>query len=236
MLSLLTLLTYSVTVNHLWAQTNSGTQSTLINPSFESGDFTGFTTLDNVENGPPPPPPINILMSSSGENYSFSMFDKGDSLMLNPTEGIFFALLNTVRGPYRLRQSVLIQETFPITMLSAKLLVDLNYMTGEVDTGPETNDTAFVYVTINETGEVIPVAFFSRDQLQPDGSGVPLAGTVHDVGRFKLSTGWKTYYTDLTNYVGKSAFLTFNVRKAARSLGPEAQNTALAIDSLRFAS
>lgn len=234
MLLLLALLTYSVSVNHLRAQAKSGTQSTLTNPSFESGDFSGFTTLDNVENGPPPPPPINDVMSSAEGNYSLSMYDKGDSFMLSPTEGRCFAVLNTVRGSYRLRQSVLIQESFAITTFGTKLLVDLNYMTAEPNTGSETNDTAFVYVTISETGEVIPVAFFSRDQLQSDVIGESLTGTLGDMSNFKLSTGWRTYSADLTRYVGKSAFLTFNVRKAARSLGPEAQNTALAIDSLRL--
>jgi len=215
MLSLLTL---------LWTQTTiNGTQS-LINPGFEAGNFTGFTTLDNVDGGPPPPPPINDIATSS---------DNGDFLMVQPTEGRFFALLNTVRDSYRLRQSVLIQENFAVT-IGANLSVDLNYMTGEFNTGPETNDTAYVYVTIKETGEVLPVAFFSRDQLQLGGTGEPLAGTLRNVGHFKLSTGWRTYYVDLSKYAGKSAFLTFNVRKAAPSLGVGAQNTALAIDNIRL--
>lgn len=234
MLALLALLTYAMTKNQLWAQTSSQTQSTLENPSFESGNFTGFTTLDAVDGGPPPPPPINDVMSSSGENYSAGIYVKSHSLMLNPTDGSFFALVNTVRGAYHLRQSVLIQESFPIVMAGAKLLVDLNYMTDEVNTGRATNDIASVYITINESGEIIPIAFLSRDQLQPEGIGEPIAAALRDVGSFKLSTGWKTYYTDLSKYVGKSAFLTFNVRKAAPLLGGEAQNSALAIDNIRL--
>jgi hypothetical protein len=244
MFALLVLITHCLTANSLWAQTSNpaSAKSALTNSSFESGTFTGFTPLDQLSSnsGPPPPPPIDEVVSSLGaQSYEAGVSGTGDyaennRLTLTPTDGNFFAVINTVRDGYRLRQSVLIQESFAITSPRARLLVDLDFLTDECNTGPETNDTATLYLTINETGEAIPVAFFSRDELQPRGAGQPGPDVARNVGGFKLSTGWRTYEVNLAQYVGKSGFLTFNVRKAAPQVGPRSRNTALAIDSIKL--
>lgn len=229
MLALLTFVAAGLTATGFRAQSLSpaGTSASLTNPSFESGSFTGFTPLDQVslDSGPPPPPPIDEVVGTLGAQSQ-----------LVPTDGSFFAVLNTVRGPYRLRQSVLVQDSFAITPGVTSLLVDLDFLTDEFNTGPATNDTAAVYLTIKETGQVIPLAFFSRDQLQPGGAGEPALGAVCNAGGLKLSTGWKTYEVELSKYVGGSGFLTFNVRKAAPLLGSEARNSALAVDHIRLVS
>jgi len=91
-----------------------------------------------------------------------------------------------------------------------------------------------VYLTIEERGQVIPIGFFSRDQLQPGGAGKPSLQAVRKLGGFKLSTGWVTREVDLSKYTGMSAFLTFYVRKAAPVLNLQSQDTALAIDAIRL--
>ncbi len=244
MFALLAFITHGLTANSLWAQTSNGasSQSAPTNSSFESGAFAGFTPLDQLSpgGGPPPPPPISEVVSTLGtQSYEVGMsgtedYERNSRLTLTPTDGNFFAIVNTVRDVYRLRQSLLIQESFAITVSGAKLRVDLDFLTDEFNTGPATNDTAAVYLTINETGQVIPVAFFNRDQLQPGGAGEPGPGVVRDVGGFKLSSGWKTYEVNLAQYAGKSGFLTFSVRKATPLLGSEARNSALAIDSIKL--
>lgn len=229
-LALLAVAASAVTADGLRAQTPNPAPA-MTNPSFESGTFTGFVALDQLssDGGPPPPPPIDEVVGALDTEGNYEKFGR-----LTPTDGDFFAVLNTVRGKYRLRQSVLVQESFAITLSDARLLVDLDFLTDEVGTGPASNDTAAVYLTINETGRVIPVAFFNRNQLQPGGAGEPALGAVRDVGGFRLSSGWKTYEVDVDQYAGKSAFLTFSVRKAARLLGAEARNSALAVDNIRL--
>lgn len=230
--ALIILLVPCLTSTGMWAQplTRSLDQTSLINPSFESGNFSGYTSLDELsqDGGPPPPPPINIVEDSESQNLSITR----DAVALTATAGNFFAVLHTVRHPYRVRQSIVVQESFKIT--SAHLQVDLNFLSNEIDTGAATNDTAWVCLTIEETGQVIPVAFFTRDQLQPGGIGKPAAQTVRSVGGFKLSTGWSTYEIDLSKYIGMSGFLSFNVRKAAPVLSFESQDTALAVDAIRL--
>jgi hypothetical protein len=243
-LTLLAFVIHSLMANSFWVQTSNraSAQSALTNSSFESGTFAGFTPLDQLSSngGPPPPPPIDEVVSilgaqSDGVGMSVTgNSQKNNPLTLAPTDGNFFAIVNTVRDVYRLRQSVLIQESFPITLSGARLLVDLDFLTNEFNTGPATNDTAAVFLTINETGQVIPLAFFTRDQLQLGGAGEPGPQAVRNAGGFQLSSGWKTYEVDLRKYVGKSGFLTFSVRKAVPLLGFEAQNSALAIDSIKL--
>jgi hypothetical protein len=208
-------------------------QGSLINPSFESGSFAGYTSLDEIspDGGPPPPPPINEVTTVLGSQSQDLSITK-DDVPLTATDGDFFAMLHTVRHPYSLRQSIVIQDSFTIT--ATHLQIDLNFLSNEIDTGAATNDSAFVYLTIEETGQVIPVAFFSRDQLQPGGAGKPSLQAVPKAGGFKLSTGWVTREANLSQYAGMSAFLTFYVRKAAPVLNLQSQDTALAIDAIRL--
>jgi hypothetical protein len=231
--ALIILLVPCLTSTGMWAQPLSSSldQTSLINPSFESGNFSGYTSLDELseDGGPPPPPPINIVESQS-QNLSMTR----DAVALTATAGDFFAVLHTVRHPYELRHSIVVQDRFKITPAATHLQVDLNFLSNEIDTGAATNDTAWVCLTIEETGQVIPVAFFTRDQLQPGGTGQPAVQTVRSVGGFKLSTGWRTYEIDLSKYIGMSGFLSFNVRKAAPVLNFESQDTALAIDAIRL--
>lgn len=236
-IALIILLVSCLTSTGMWAQplNRSLDQTSLINPSFESGSFSGYTSLDELSQngGPPPPPPINettTVLDSTSHNLSMTR----DAVALTATAGDFFAVLHTVRPPYLLRHSIVIQDSFTITPAATHLQVDLNFLSNEIDSGAETNDTAWVCLTIEETGEVIPVAFFTRDQLQPGGTGQPIPKTVRSVGGFKLSSGWGTYEIDLSKYIGMSGFLSFNVRKAAPVLDFESQDTALAIDAIRL--
>jgi hypothetical protein len=63
-----------------------------------------------------------------------------------------------------------------------------------------------VYLTIKETGQIIPIAVFSREQLQPRGAGKPSLQAVREAGGFKLSSGWMTRKIDPGKYVGMSRF------------------------------
>lgn len=236
-IALITLFVHCLISTSIWAQPLSCSldQATLINPSFESGNFSGYTSLDelSVDGGPPPPPPINettTVLTSQSQNFSMAK----DAVALTSTAGNFFAVLHTVRHPYRLRQSIVIQDSFTITSAATHLQVALNFLSNEVDTGSTTNDTGWVSLTIEKTGEVIPVAFFSRDQLQLGGPGQPNTQAIRNVGGFKLSTGWRTYEIDLSKYIGMSGFLSFNVRKASPVLNLESQDTALAIDDIKL--
>ena len=231
--TVITVLVHCFSFNGMWARPLSRSQGSPINPSFESGSFAGYTSLDEIPTGggPPPPPPINevtTVLTSQAQDLSIT----NEDVALASTDGDFFAVLHTVRHPYRLRQSIVIQDSFTIT--ATHLQIDLNFLSNEIDTGAATNDSALVYLTIEETGQVIPVAFFSRDQLQPGGAGKPSLQAVRKAGGFKLSSGWVTREVDLSKYAGMSAFLTFYVRKAAPVLNLLSQDTALAIDAIRL--
>ena len=233
--AVVTMLVHCFSFNGLWARPlrHSLDQGSLINPSFESGSFTGYTSLDQIspDGGPPPPPPINEVTTGLGSQSQDPSIAK-DDVPLTATDGDFFAMLHTVRHPYRLRESMVIQDSFRIT--ATHLQIDLNFLSNEIDTGAATNDSALVYLTIEETGQVIPVAFFSRDQLQPGGASKTSLQAVRKVGGFRLSTGWVTREVDISKYAGMSAFLTFYVRKAAPVLNLQSQDTALAIDAIRL--
>jgi hypothetical protein len=237
-IALLTLFVHCFSFTSMWAARPMGhslIHGSPINPSFESGSFAGYTSLDEIspDGGPPPPPPINEVTTVLGcQVQDLSM--KKEDVALTSTDGDFFAVLHTVRHPYRLRQSIVIQDSFTIT--ATHLQIDLDFLSNEIDTGAATNDSALVYLTIEETGQIIPVAFFSRDQLQPAGAGKPSLQAVRGVGGFKLSTGWSMHEIDLSKYVGMSGFLTFNVRKAAPVLNFQSQDTALAIDAVRLSN
>jgi hypothetical protein len=233
--ALITLWFHCFSFTSMWAQplSHSLDQGSLINPSFESGSFAGYTSLDEIspDGGPPPPPPINEVTTLLGSQSQDLSITKND-VPLTSTDGDFFAVLHTVRHPYHLRQSIVIQDSFTIT--ATHLQIDLNFLSNEIDTGAATNDSALVYLTIEETGQIIPIAVFSRDQLQPGGAGKPSLQAVREAGGFKLSSGWITRKIEIGKYVGMSAFLTFNVRKAAPVLNLQSQDTALAIDAIRL--
>lgn len=217
------------------------------NPSFEA-DLKGYTPLDKLSNAgdPPPPPPsaevVSQLAEAEQEASRLAPYQT-NSLALSPTHGGFFALLHTIRetsiGVYRCRQCVIVQDSFAIPPDATRLAVDLAFLTDEKDTGRTTNDTATIFLTVEATDqlrqEMVVVGFINRNQLQPDGEGrlTPLA--VEGLGGFKMGTRFRTANVELpARFQGRSAFLTFYVRKAAPSLNERSRNTALAIDNIRL--
>lgn len=120
------------------------------------------------------------------------------------------------------------------------LLVDLAFLSNEINTGMHFNDTAEVFLSVLPTttapgapigfSRSIRVASFSRNLLQPGGMGPLATGAVAGLGGFAAGFPFRTFFVPVAEFRGQRVYLTFKVRNAIDLLF----SSALAVDSIRF--
>jgi hypothetical protein len=199
----------------------------LMNPGFEGG-LAGYSvegsTTPTADPATPPPTSGGIAGAATVEELLPGAFGPGTDVL--PTEGRFFALLSTDGvTATKLSQSF----TLPTGGDPASLFFDYRFMTDEIDSLPELNDSLLVALS-DEQGNVLERFSFSRDDLQPGGSGPLTDLAIEGVGGFAAGTDWLTGSINVFPYLGRAVTVSYTVY----DVFDDEVVTAVALDNLRF--
>jgi hypothetical protein len=199
----------------------------LMNPGFEGG-LTGYSVegsnTPTADPATPPPTSGGIAGAATVEELLPGAF--GPETDVLPTEGRFFALLSTDDvTATKLSQTL----TLPTDGDPASLLFDFRFMTDEIDSLPELNDSLLVALS-DEQGNVLEQFSFSRDDLQPGGSGALTDLAIEGVGGYAAGTAWLTGSISILPYLGQTVTVSFTVY----DVFDDEVVTAVALDNLRL--
>ncbi|QDV32329.1 hypothetical protein [Tautonia plasticadhaerens] len=199
----------------------------LVNPGFEAGlDGYSVEGSDTVTTDPTTPPPTSGAVAGMASTEPILFGSGGPETDVLPTQGDLFALLTTDGvTATKLSQTFALPAVGPITTLD----FDFRFMTDDIDSGPDLND-AFLATLADESGAVLGSFGFTRDDLQPGGSGglTPLA--ILGVGGYTAGTDWLVGSIDVSAFLGQTVTLSFTVF----DVGDEGVVSAVALDNLRF--